>query len=140
MTTYVSPPLQSPPSTRAQNIKAQDMILNFTGYEDPNRNTVVYGREILLNPTVEPSVFSWDKLVDILETRIKFVDFKECLVFNYHHIVEKEDELNEGILGGFYRVNNDVIIAKLNPKGRLPTGLITQMKAARKALWHSSVG
>lgn len=133
-TTYLSPPpLPSPVPVLKQKIGAQDMVLSFTVYGEPTRKTVVYGHEILLS-SVEPKLFSWDKLVNILGARIGFVDFKECLVFNYHYMVENQDELNEGIVEGFYRTNNDVVVVKVDPLGRLPPDLVTRMKEARKAL------
>lgn len=113
------------------------MVFTVTRYKSNNATTPphcaeFYGREIL--STGEPNKFSWEKLREILESRHKFVDFKECLVINLFHVVEGEKDLNEGLNLGVYLKTNKVLIVKVDPLGRLPPLLVAEMKAARLAV------
>ncbi|KAG0131097.1 hypothetical protein HOY82DRAFT_578745 [Tuber indicum] len=123
-------PSPTPPDTKP---KPERMVFAVTRYNNnattPPHCAKIYGHEIL--STGEPNKFSWEKLREILESRHKFVDFKECLVINLFHVVEGEKELNEGLNIGVYLNTNDVLIVKVDPLGRLPPPLVAEMKAAR---------
>ncbi|KAG0633495.1 hypothetical protein HOY80DRAFT_618480 [Tuber brumale] len=125
-------PSTTPPDTKP---KPERMVFAVTRYNSnattPPHCAKFYGHEIL--STGEPNKFSWEKLCDILESRHKFVDFKECLVINLFHVVEGEKELNEGLNIGVYLNINEVLIVKVDPLGRLPPPLVAEMKSARLA-------
>jgi len=113
------------------------MVFTVTRYKNNNATapphcTEFYGHEIL--STGGSNKFSWEKLREIIESRHKFVDFKECLVINLFHVVEGEKDLNEGLNLGVYLRTNKVLIVKVDPLGRLPPPLVAEMKAARLAV------
>ncbi|CUS08583.1 unnamed protein product [Tuber aestivum] len=130
-------PLFDSPSTNPSDTKPKPerMVFTVARYKNnattPPHSAEFYGHEILL--TGESNKFSWEKLRGILESRHKFVDFKECLVINLFHVVESEKDLNEGLNLGVYLNINDVLIVKVDPLGRLPPPLVAEMKAARLA-------
>ncbi|RPA89179.1 hypothetical protein L873DRAFT_707234 [Choiromyces venosus 120613-1] len=135
-------PLSDLPSTSSPGTKPKPgrMVFTVTRYKDDNNATTTitpfhsakfYGHEIL--SAGESNRFSWEKLCEILESRHKFVDFKECLVINRFHVVEGEKDLNEGLNLGIYLNVNEVLIVKVDLLGRLPPPLVAEMKAARLA-------
>jgi len=132
-------PLSDSPSTSSSNTKPKPECMVFTVTRYKNNNSTApphcaefYGHEIL--STSGSNKFSWEKLREILESRHKFVDFKECLVINLFHVVEGEKDLNEGLNLGVYLRTNKVLIVKVDPLGRLPPPLVAEMKAARLAV------
>lgn len=77
-------------------------------------------------------IFEWDKLVKLLEDGLKFKDFRESLIVNYHMMVEDQTELNEGLK--WYKRTNEVVVAKIDNSGNPPAKLVARMKLERKAL------
>lgn len=94
---------------------------------------ILHGKDLLCDSSLQKrKVFSWRKLVALLEAGLQFDDFRESLIVNHHHMVEDQAELNEGL--EWFKRENEVVVTKVNGLGKPPPELVAKIKKTRKEL------
>lgn len=133
-----SPPQPQQPTAstsvpQRRPVDPSDMIFNISRYQRPDQTMILHGKDLLCDSSLQKrKVFSWRKLVALLEAGLQFDDFRESLIVNHHHMVEDQAELNEGL--EWFKRENEVVVTKVNGLGKPPPELVAKIKKTRKEL------